>query len=747
MRQFFLFVSVTLVFSAAAIEDAVLQHPLVSFSSTGAARHTASALDISGNRYVAGSFSGSIDFNPLVGIDEKTATSMTGSNFYITRINADGTYGWTQTIHSTQQGGTQKVGCLLVSSGTVFVAGSITGAVSIGSGTATPAIGSPTASNGFIAALNAQTGAAATTFGRDLGSGVRNGIQTLTSTFPVEISGKSALAADATGLYVTGEVRGSTSGTLTLGNGETTLSQSGELAFVAKLSLTTGSRDATFAGGNLLALTPALGVSLALSGSTLYTSGSLSGTNPTLTSGTTFTQAVSGTTAFALALNATSGAPVTSFAGDGLQVLPGATVKALSATGTSLFVCGEYSGTSLGIGTAGTVFWRSGSDIFVAKLTNGNADLGFSSDGIAVFGTDGFEFAGNIVVGNNVVYAAAEANSTLNLTIFLEGQPKTVTSSGEVVVVALDETSGAPKTNFSGDGLFGFGGKRTEDTAFVALHGSNVVLTAYTGGFGPFSNFEGGVFILPIPVATGAVDWSVNSTLSVDNNRETLDSALQKARFGSTIRFDPTVFDLSNSFAATVINVGTLTELRDGGVTIDASDRRVTVNGSQGTDGFVITSDGNVLKGLSIVGFPGSGIVIKGSPGNRPKNNILGGNRLTGTGPNGSGLRITNCGSFGINITGADNNTVKGCWLGLDTNGDVAQPNLAGILVQNGSLNNVIGSAVDGEQNVISANTFEGITVSDAGSNGTTMIGNIIGATAVRIRRRWRYRGRRRAGL
>src|SRR3954453_11557086 len=60
-----------------------------------------------------------------------------------------------------------------------------------------------------------------------------------------------------------------------------------------------------------------------------------------------------------------------------------------------------------------------------------------------------------------------------------------------------------------------------------------------------------------------------------------LRTCLETARRGDTITFDSTVFDLVNSDAATVINVlSALPPLDDGNVTINASDRRVTVNGS-----------------------------------------------------------------------------------------------------------------------------------------------------------------------
>ena len=88
-----------------------------------------------------------------------------------------------------------------------------------------------------------------------------------------------------------------------------------------------------------------------------------------------------------------------------------------------------------------------------------------------------------------------------------------------------------------------------------------------------------------------------------------------------------------------------------------------------------------------------------------------------GTGPNGQGLRISGNGTYGIEILGAgtSGNVVKGCWIGLDAGGSSSQANLGGILVNDGAHGNTIGSPTSGETNVISGNSFEGVTVSGTG--------------------------------
>jgi len=232
---------------------------------------------------------------------------------------------------------------------------------------------------------------------------------------------------------------------------------------------------------------------------------------------------------------------------------------------------------------------------------------------------------------------------------------------------------------------------------------------------------------------SGAVGtWIVTNTN--DTGQGSLRLALASARNGDAITFDPVVFDLVNSDAETLINVlSELPALDDGNVSLDASDRRVSINGAAASSarGLVIDSDTNTIRGLSILGFERSGISIR--PG--AANNVIGGSRTTGSGPNGQGLRISGNGTYGVEIlgAGATGNVVKGCWIGLDASGAGAQPNLAGIIIGEGATANTIGSTTAAEENVVSGNALEGITVAGAGTDDNIVIGNSIGATAAAL--------------
>lgn len=227
-------------------------------------------------------------------------------------------------------------------------------------------------------------------------------------------------------------------------------------------------------------------------------------------------------------------------------------------------------------------------------------------------------------------------------------------------------------------------------------------------------------------------------TLVVKNTSDAaLDSlrdCMTRARSGDTITFDADKFDLSNSDAATFINLlSELPPLDDGNVSLEASDRRVTINGSgaNSASGLVINSNNNNVRGISIIGFSRSGIRIIGGA----KTNVIGGSRRIGIGTNGQGLRISGNGAFGIDISdaGTNNNLIKGCWIGLDSSGTAARPNLSGVLIQGGAMGNVLGGTEAGESNVIGGNDAEAVTISGSGSDNNILISNKIGVSAIDV--------------
>src|SRR5213076_2749283 len=79
----------------------------------------AMALDAAGNRYLTGYYSGTKDFDVGAGFDVRTTEG--GADAFVTRLNADGTYGWTQVFAGTTN--TEQGRAIAVSGGVVYAAG------------------------------------------------------------------------------------------------------------------------------------------------------------------------------------------------------------------------------------------------------------------------------------------------------------------------------------------------------------------------------------------------------------------------------------------------------------------------------------------------------------------------------------------------------------------------------------------------------------------------------------------------
>jgi hypothetical protein len=170
-----------------------------------------------------------------------------------------------------------------------------------------------------------------------------------------------------------------------------------------------------------------------------------------------------------------------------------------------------------------------------------------------------------------------------------------------------------------------------------------------------------------------------------------------------------------------------------------------------GADGLGIFSSNNVIEGLTIVSFSGSGIQIFGGTTNTIKgcnigtdgvsdlgnevfgiliqggaNNIIGGttaaDRNIISGNDGNGIVIQG--------TGASGNKVTGNFIGLNALGDTAIPNgSSGISISGDGTGNIIGGATAGERNIISGNSLDGVTITGA-SAIAKVIGNFIGTNA-----------------
>ena len=90
---------------------------------------------------------------------------------------------------------------------------------------------------------------------------------------------------------------------------------------------------------------------------------------------------------------------------------------------------------------------------------------------------------------------------------------------------------------------------------------------------------------------------------------------------------------------------------------------------------------------------------------------------------------------LGIDFDSTSNNTIGGNLIGTDPSGTTATDSYSnplgnrysGVVIQSGSTDNIIGGTAPGAGNVISRNDGDGIAISEAGTTGNVVLGNLIG--------------------
>ncbi|HSZ57077.1 MAG TPA: hypothetical protein VK797_15525, partial [Tepidisphaeraceae bacterium] len=147
---------------------------------------------------------------------------------------------------------------------------------------------------------------------------------------------------------------------------------------------------------------------------------------------------------------------------------------------------------------------------------------------------------------------------------------------------------------------------------------------------------------------------------------------------------------------------------------------------------------GVTIKGLSIVGFSGAGIVLAGGTGTVQGDYLGIGPTGTSAIANDTGLVITSNGNFiagnvisgnahdGVDVSG-DSNTFQGNFIGTDATGTIAVENRGSGIVVNSASNTVIGGASASARNIISGNNLEGVLFTNDSLAGNLLEGNYLG--------------------
>ncbi|HYE14886.1 MAG TPA: Calx-beta domain-containing protein, partial [Pyrinomonadaceae bacterium] len=367
---------------------------------------------------------------------------------------------------------------------------------------------------------------------------------------------------------------------------------------------------------------------------------------------------------------------------------------------------------------------------FIAKLSpslriagrvadaQGNAQAGVKvtlSGSLVSFTTTGadglYEFDG-LAAGGSYTVSATKAGFAF--------APPSQTFDNLSASQSLDFTASA-----SGAAFFQISGRVTEAGTGLALPGARVALAgsqiefATTDGEGRYSFTApgGGSYTLtasslgfafaggPVSIANLSADRTADfagarQTLVVTSTNDHGAGSLRQAILdaNSMAGADRITFNIPGSGVRTISPVSPLPEIT-GTVELDAT----TQPGFAGTP--VVE-----LSGAQAGGGGAAGLTVAAS------NCLVRGfviNRFNG--------------ANGIRIAAGEGSRVEGNYIGTDAAGEAARPNHTGVAIGIASNNNRIGGPAPSQRNVISGNTFGGVTIASAGNR---VQGNFIGTNA-----------------
>jgi len=457
--------------------------------------------DAAGNRYVTGFYAGTQDFNPGIGADERTAL---GIDVFVTRFNADNSYGWTQTFGGSDlelpNGITGHNGVIyvvgLMQSNDAFLGGQ--GPVSGPSG--------GLISDAFIIAMDAATGAPLLSFNG-------SGIQTMGGTGSDEALGVSA----SVGTVFIGGVFNSGDFGIGAQGPEIATAEDG---FIVALDVTTGSPKVSF-GVNGIETIAGDGndsvQNLTTDGGFVYavgvTTSAIANVGGTGNFGSNFPGA---NNAFAIKLNESTGALFTPFNGPSGAFVFGGTgddiANSVAVANGNVYIAGAFKSQDAGFNALNGFASLGGDDAFVIALTEstGAPLVSFGANGVKQFGGSGDDTATRLDVLGTTVYAVGFYNS-LNAGFATLGGFAAPGGAEDAFVLALDGTTGAPLTSFSDDGVQTFGGSGSEQANGIAVTATQVVISGFgisldagVGGLGTISTIPFLGFVLPLDAVTGA---------------------------------------------------------------------------------------------------------------------------------------------------------------------------------------------------------------------------------------------------
>jgi len=420
---------------------------------------------------------------------------------------------------------------------------------------------------------------------------------------------------------------------------------------------------------------------------------------------------------------------------------------------TTTFSAGDTVEFTVGFGSNGNYSGDgTGLDVTIDPAGAASADIAISGSAPATI-AGGANFAYTTLVTNNGPAAASNVTATISLpaNVTLNGLPSSTqgTCSGTTTITC---TIGTLPLN----------GTATQTVNVTATGTGTAILAANAAATEVDPNASNNTSSSSVAISGSSLVVTTNA----DSGTGSLRQAITDANNASTCPAPCTIsFNLPGG-QLTITPPTQLPPVTAANVTIDGTTQPgysgapiVTIDGSTNafaSPGLQLSGGHDTVKGLSIVRFQGSAVVIDTLGNDTVAANYLGvhtdgstagqnaGDGVTATtasntiGGTTAAARNVISGNFGSGVvlkgTGAIGNTVAGNYIGTNAAGTAALGNdTDGVQILIGASNNTIGGSTAGERNVISANTNSGVYIAGSGAgscSGNVIAGNYIGTNA-----------------
>jgi uncharacterized repeat protein (TIGR01451 family) len=431
----------------------------------------------------------------------------------------------------------------------------------------------------------------------------------------------------------------------------------------------------------------------------------------------------------------------------GIAMDSGATNNTIGGTAANAANC--ISGNTIGIEIAGTE--TSGNVVegnFIGTDASGTTAVPNSSLGVTIYaGATGNTIGGTTAADRNVI-----SGNQGGLTIFGAGTSANIVE-GNFIGTDVTGTRAVPNL-YEGaaiyDGATGntIGGISTGEGNIIS---GNTINGVSLSGAGTSANVVVGNFVGTDKTGTVALANSIGIDFFDGSSRNTIGGI---AGAGNIISGNSTGIIIRDSGSSGNIIEGNLIGLAVNGMAVVSNGIGVSMqNGASGnTIGGTVSSEGNVISGNQAAGVT---ILGPGTSDNLVQGNFIGtdpsgtaampnhtegihifssasSNTVGGT-ARGAGNVVSGNSDSGLVLsdTGTTDNLIQGNKIGTDNSGEKAVPNgSAGVAIYAGGTGNTLGGVTQGAGNLVSGNSRGGFEISDPGTTGNLLQGNLIGTDA-----------------